>query len=326
MDMQTAKILINNVFQTFCEDTDITFAFQGGEPTCAGLSFFNQFTKYVSEQKKKNHHIHYALQTNGTLIDDNWIQLLKDNNFLVGLSIDGPIQIHNSNRIYQNGGNTYTDVMRTMDLLKHNDIQFNVLSVLTDISSQHPAEITNWIISSQIKFIQFIPCLPEMGKRKDQYCLTPQSLYSFYHQLMPLWEAEIKRGNIISISFFENIMMLLSGYPPQQCGSLGFCNMQYVIESNGNVYPCDFYATDQYLIGNIKNNSIKELAINQLTRNFLSEPRSICALCSNCRYASICNGQCKRLSVCYYNTDYCGYKQFLEEHESDFLNIMQKMF
>ena len=78
MDMQTAKILINNVFQTFCEDTDITFAFQGGEPTCAGLSFFNQFTKYVSEQKKKNHHIHYALQTNGTLIDDNWIQLLKD--------------------------------------------------------------------------------------------------------------------------------------------------------------------------------------------------------------------------------------------------------
>ena len=114
------------------------------------------------------------------------------------------------------------------------------------------------------------------------------------------------------MTLFDNVIPMYAGIHPEQCGMLGKCALQTVVEGNGNVYPCDFYVLDGYCCGNVKNDSIETMMHHNHARTFLNEKRRSCSQCTSCRFVNMCHGNCRRLSVCYFDENYCGYQEFLE--------------
>lgn len=307
--------MIDQILNYFKSETVITFAFQGGEPTCAGIDWFQKFIDNVSLRKKKYHRINYSIQTNGILLNDKWAAFLKKNHFLVGISIDGPKWMHDKFRIHASGAGTYDQVIRSIALLNSYSIPFNVLSVLSSELSKHPEEYWQWVRENKFAYVQLTPCLP--SSENDPFALKPEEFFSFYDGLFPLWMADLKSGVNYSVAFFDNVIPMFAGVPPFQCGFLGKCAPQFVIESDGSCYPCDFYCTDKYYMGNAAKESPGELRNSKALQAFLKEPRRKCIECEDCYFVSICHRQCKRMNVCYFNKNYCGYRRFLEKYERE---------
>lgn len=294
------------------DDADITFAFQGGEPTCAGLDFFEKFTSYVSNHRTRQT-IHYALQTNGYSIDKTWALFLAKHNFLVGVSLDGYRDMHDWLRTDASGTGTFLHIQKSIQTLRSAKVEFNILTVLTAQLAKHPQKLYKFYRQHGYEYVQLIPCLPNLDSSKDEFSLTPEAFASFYKTFFRLWLKDFQAGRGLSITLFDNLIPLFAGYPPQQCGMLGTCAPQFVVEGNGDVYPCDFYVLDQYHLGNIMHCSLKQLTENDTLRLFLSEPRRKCTKCSDCPFEGICHKNCKRLNIAYYRENYCGYRDFLEE-------------
>lgn len=318
MTIDVAYALIDNILNYFKEEVEITFAFQGGEPTLVGLDFYRYFVNYVNQKKNDYHFIHYSIQTNGILLNDEWIDLFKNHHFLVGISLDGFIENHNCVRVFDHNKPSYDIVMNHIKKLEENDISFNILTVLTSQLSKKPKELFDFYKKNSFKYVQLIPCLPEFGKMKNQYSLKPKEFFEFYQQLFPMWFHEVEKGNIIHFNHFDNLLLLFRRQYPYQCGYLGYCNMQFVIESDGSVYPCDFFCFDKYKIGNILENSISELAKSKILYHFLKEEKRISSLCQTCKFKGICNGNCKRQNICYFDDKYCALKEFMTLYERYF--------
>lgn len=319
MNSETIDILIEKALN---DADDITFAFQGGEPMVAGLGYFEYFVNKVKKLKIKQQ-VHYAIQTNGYCLDNEWIDFFKEHHFLVGISLDGYRNIHDSVR--QKGQQpTFDIILNNIKKLKENDISYNILTVVTSQMASHAKEIYEYYKKQNFQYIQFIPCLPELDKSTDQYYLTPKQFYTFYHQLFSLWYNDLKKGQYMSISFFEDLLMIFQGRYPRTCGMLGNCQIQLVVEGDGSVYPCDFYALDQYCLGNIKINTIEELRKSIQGKKFLEENKRYSQLCPQCQFKNICHGQCKRMNIVYFDDKYCGYQEFLKETYQIFYQIGQR--
>ncbi|MFV0255620.1 MAG: radical SAM protein [Erysipelotrichaceae bacterium] len=316
--------LIDRVFAQHREPSIIHFMFQGGEPTLAGIDYFKKFIAVVNDKKTTDHIIKYSIQTNGTLLNKEFIELFKKYNFLVGVSLDGFKSNHDKNRLINKQLESYDLVISNISLLQESGVEFNVLTVLTPDLAKKPKEYFKWIKEYNFRYIQLIPCLGNLDNQEDFFALKPHDFYEFYNVFFDLWYEDYLSGNYISISFFDNVVNLFGGVMPAQCGFVGNCHLQYVVESDGGVYPCDFYVLDQYKMGDVIANSFKELAQSKTAQEFLTENKNNQNdLCPNCRYLKICNGQCKRLSSCYYNKDYCGYQEFLKKKEAKIINIIK---
>lgn len=289
----------------------IHFAFQGGEPIVAGIDFFRTFIDEV-EKTRKNQKVEYSIQTNGFSMNEEWACFFKEHDFLVGISLDGYGEMHNSFRRTSSKGYTHTKIMKSIDMLKKNKVDFNILSVLTAQMARQPKKLYSFYKKEKFKYIQLIPCLPELGESKSEYSLTPKMFAQFYKSFFDLWLKDYKKGNYMSITLFDNLIPMFAGYPPQQCGMLGQCMPQFVVESNGDIYPCDFYVLDQYRCGNVLRDSIEDIISSKAMKEFLLEPRRQCLECDTCQFINICHRNCKRLNVAYYTHQYCGYKDFLE--------------
>lgn len=181
--------------------------------------------------------------------------------------------------------------------------------------------------NNNLKYIQLIPCLPtlEGNPLTDRYALLPSDFASFYKDFFDLWYLDFLKGNMMSVTLFDNIIPMYRGIPPQQCGMLGKCQIQFVIEGNGNVYPCDFFVLDKYCCGNININSFDELIQHKNALSFINENKMLCKECTNCTFYKMCYGNCKRLCVCYYNRYYCGYKDFLNYSMNRMISIAQTL-
>lgn len=309
MNNSTSYALIDKALN-LDENANITFAFQGGEPTLAGITYFKDFVDYVNSHKK-NQTIHYSIQTNASTINNDWCKFFHDHHFLVGISLDGYSENHNYFRIYQNNKDTSSTVLKSINLLKKWNIDFNILTVLTSNLSKHPKKVFNFYKNLNFQYIQFIPCFPGINETENQYSLHPAEFAYFYKNIFKLWLEEFNKGNYINITLFDNLLMIFKGIYPQQCGMLGQCSPQFVIESNGDVYPCDFYVLDEYKCGNIVQNTLTELLQSINLKKFLNEPRKDSLACKNCPFENICHRNCKRMNFAYYNEEYCGYKDFL---------------
>ena len=311
MQPQTMRALIDRALG-LGEDAEITFAFQGGEPTVAGLEFFRSFTQYVADHRDKQT-VHYALQTNGYLVDEKWARFFHEHGFLVGVSLDGYRDLHNWLRPDATGTGTYERVMSAIDALRAAEVDFNVLTVLTAQLAKHPQKIYKFYRQHNLDYVQLIPCLPGFDDEEgDEFSLTPEAFASFYKAFFRLWTEDFRRGHYMSVTLFDNVIPLFRGYPPQQCGMLGRCAPQFVVESNGDVYPCDFYVLDKYRCGNVETDSLEDMATCDAVKTFLAEPRRDCSQCGTCPFERICHKNCKRLNIAYYRSDYCGYRDFLE--------------
>lgn len=310
MDEKTVHALIDRALG-LGDDTHVTFAFQGGEPTLAGLDFFRAFTGYV-DARRTDQTVSYALQTNGHTLTPEWAELFCAHDFLVGVSVDGAAAFHDALRKDIALGPTHARVMESVHLLRAAGVDFNVLTVLSAQLADHPREVFEFYRSEKIDYVQLIPCLAGLDGAGEEHALTPRAFFSFYHTFFDLWLEEARAGHVVSVGLFDNIMRMALGQYPPACGMLGQCAPQFVVEGNGDVYPCDFYALDEHRCGNVREDSLEELAGCETLRAFIAEPRRSCAACADCPFEGICHRNCKRQSAALYDEKYCGYRAFLE--------------
>ncbi len=308
MDERTSHALIDSAL-SLADGGSIYFAFQGGEPLLCKLAFFEDFVAYTNKHNLKNSQIYFTLQTNGTLITKEWCEFFKKNGFLIGLSLDGD-QNANAFRVDKDGYDTFSKVIEGLFLLEDYEVDFNVLSVATGYTARHVKEIYDYYRYMGIKYLQFIPCLRPFGDTtQDDRYMTPTEYRDFLLSLFSLYVNDAVKGDFRSIRYFDNLVNMVFGDKPEQCGLMGHCNHQYVIEGNGNVYPCDFYCTDEWLLGNVNDTPLKDMEGCDKALAFLKESIAIPDRCKDCPYLSICHaGGCKRNRV---SADYCqAYKEF----------------
>lgn len=315
MTEATAKAVIANIFSDLQPGDAVTFSFQGGEPTLAGLDFYKYFANMVDSYAVQGIRVGYTLQTNGFVIDEAWCEFLKERSFLVGLSLDGPRQYHNACRVDASGSGTFSNVMRAKKLFDHSGVEYNVLLVLTRELARHPKQVWTFLEQEQIQYAQFIPCLGPLEGADSPYALTPERYASFYTELFRLWHDSYRRGRYISIKLFDDYVNLLAFGQCNACGLLGFCHAQIIVEADGSVYPCDFYVLDEYRAGSLADTGLASVLSSPVMKQFQSRGHENLHLCGSCPYRRICGGGCKRMkdSVFYRPEDrVCGHKLFLD--------------
>lgn len=316
--------MIDQIFIDLDNGDQMTFAFQGGEPTVAGLRYFERFIQYVDQQEKEVN-VHYAIQTNGTMLNDKWAAFLKENDFLVGLSIDGCPKFHNKYRLDTQNKGTYSRVSKAKKLLEAYDISFNVLSVLTDDIARNPDAIFDYLLEEGIDYVQFIPCLDDLeAEDYSEFALQPEQFASFYSRIYKRWQEEFVKGHYISIQLIDSIINLIGGRGGGMCGLTGNCGVQNIIEADGSVYPCDFYVLDRYKMGYITESTLFELRASAPAREFLCSDSSLSDYCQTCPFLKMCYGGCKRLKHTMYlnkEENFCGYQTFLKEKYSSMREI-----
>ena len=308
MESRTARHIIEKAF-AYADGQPVSFAFQGGEPCLAGLAFFEEFTACAKERNTKNSPVSYGMQTNGLLLDRAFAAFLQREDFLVGLSLDGDERA-NRYRKKLNGENAHEGILRAARLLDEYEVPYNILTVLTGECAEHIENIYSYFKRMGFRYLQFIPCLRPFGDQSESpLYMTAGQYRKFLITLFALYAEDYARGDYISIRQFDNLVRLYLGQPAEQCGMLGHCTFQYVVEANGNVYPCDFYCLDAWRLGNIAETDFEAMHEHPRARRFIKESMRVPARCGQCRYAAMCRGGgCKRLRE---SADYCGaYKAF----------------
>lgn len=310
MSHETADNLIEKALK-FANGESVAFAFQGGEPLMAGLEYFEHFVKKVTESNVLGSRIFYSTQTNGTLVTDEWCKFFRKNDFLVGLSLDGNYK-HNKFRVDANKQNTFYKILSAAEKFKNHGVDFNILTVLTGYCAENIDEIYTYFTGKGFKHLQFIPCLRPFGdKSENELYMTDEQYADFLIRGFNRYVKDYVRGQYTSVRWFDNIVHRYLGNPTEQCGMQGHCMHQFVAEGNGNIYPCDFYCTDEWLLGNINNigENFDTLAHCEKAIKFLKESIVIPQKCKQCKYYPICcSGGCKRTRA---DRDYCeAYKKF----------------
>lgn len=302
-----------------------TFTFQGGEPTLCGIAFFENFVAEARRQNTTGIHIDYAIQTNGYNLNEAWAQFFAEHRFLVGLSLDGTKQQHNRWRKNAQGDGTFQAVMRSAKLLKRFAVPFNLLTVVTAQTAQGIDEIYHFYRHHNLPYQQYIPCLDPLGQPRGEeaYSLTPQLYGDFLKTLFDLWYADITGGRFIYIRYFENLVAMLTGRPPESCGMLGHCTLQYVVEADGGVYPCDFYVLDSLHLGNVLTDDIEAIEAKRRQTQFLAQSTAGLAQCKACQWGPICRGGCRRDRELPQGT--LGENYFCEAYKTFFAHAMPRL-
>ena len=290
----TAANIIEKVFDA--AKRSVSFIFQGGEPTLAGLDFFKSFVESVNILNKSSIKVFYSIQTNGLDISEDFAGFFAANNFLVGLSLDGNKETHDFMRIDAVGNPTHNRVMKTAKLFNKYKVEYNILVVVTANTVKHIEKIYGFFKTGGFKYLQFIPCLAPLGS--EPFCLphalTPLLYEDFLTRLFKLYYADFMAGNYISIRFFDNLVNIAAGQRSEQCGMLGYCPGQLVIEADGSVFPCDFYCVDNWKLGNINEMSIDEISITDKMKAFCMSSLYEDEKCRVCGVFDFCRGGCRR--------------------------------
>lgn len=294
MDIDTLEVLVKKAFN-YAEHV-CTFAFQGGEPTLVGLDFFKKLVGFVNKYNTKKIQVNYALQTNGMVIDDEWAMFLANHNFLIGLSLDGPKEIHDANRIDAKSKGSHKTVMNTVHLFEKHKVEYNILFVVNAYVARHAKKIYNYFKKNNFKYLQYIPCLDPLNESpgEHQYSLTPEKYTQFLKNLFDVWYDDIRKGNRVSVRTFDNYVGMFMGYRPEACGMIGECDCQFVVEADGGVYPCDFYVIDEWYLGNLKEKGFEELRNSDEATRFVEMSRYIDPKCKGCKWFGLCRGGCRR--------------------------------
>lgn len=273
-----------------------TFAFQGGEPTLAGLDFYRKWLQAEEMYNEKGIPISHALQTNGSLLDQEWCDFLARHRFLVGLSVDGIKATHDAFRKGAQREDTYFRTLEAAGRLNQTGVQFNVLTVVNSRTAPKIRRIYEQYRKMGFAWQQYIACLDPLGEKqgRQEYSLTPESYGQFLIDLFELWEIDVKRGEQPYIRQFENYVGILLGQEPESCEQRGYCSRQTVVEADGSVYPCDFYVMDSYRLGNLVTDDWGTIEGRRRELQFSEHSLDHAQTCRQCQYFRICRGGCHR--------------------------------
>ncbi len=270
----------------------LSFSFQGGEPTVAGKDFFRAFLRLVRRYQTQGTAVHCAIQTNATLLDEEWAQIFKEGNFLVGVSMDGAKALHDRYRLTQDGQPTYDLVEEKLLLLRDANVEYNILCVVTHDVAQRGREVFDNL--KKHGYLQFIPCLDDFDGAKTAFSLKEGDWGRFLSDTFPLYERAWRAGQPVSIRTFDNWLTMAMGYPPESCAMCGRCGNYDLIEADGSVYPCDFYVLDEWRLGNVQTDSFFRLEKSEVGKRFRELSLHIDGECQHCPWYSLCRGGCRR--------------------------------
>lgn len=295
MQEALAELLIRQAFQAVDSGGMVSFAFQGGEPTVAGLSFYRHFVAMVKQHRRPGVGIHYAIQTNGTLLDEDWARFFKEEGFLVGLSLDGFRDAHETHRVDADGAGTWKRVLTAKSLLEKYQVDYNALCVVTARCASHPEQAYKSLKNLGFRYIQFIACLDPIGRPrgKEPWSLTPEAYGKFLCRVFDRWYQDWRAGDYHSVRLFDDYIHILLGDGASTCATCGKCGSYLVVEGDGSAYPCDFFVLDDWELGCLTENSIAEMSTGKKAEEFLRWGTVKPEECAVCAYGSICNGGCK---------------------------------
>jgi uncharacterized protein len=273
---------------------EVYFAWQGGEPTLLGMEFFQTVVK-LQRQYAGGKRISNALQTNGTLLDDDWCAFLAEESFLVGLSIDGPADLHDRYRLDKNGGATFDAVVRGLGFLRKHGVEFNTLTVVNRANSQRPMEVYEFLKQIGSEFLQFIPLVERIGGGAT---VTDRSVEAgqYGEFLCAIFDHWVRHDvGRVFVQVFDVALENWLGLGSSLCVFAEKCGAAMAIEHNGDLYSCDHYVDPRFKLGNILSSHLGDMAQSAAQRKFGSDKLdALPNYCRQCEVRFACNGECPR--------------------------------
>lgn len=272
------------------------FAFQGGEPLLAGIDFYERFIDILNRRLPPRTSVSVAIQTNGTLIDDAWVALFKKMNALIGVSIDGDAEIHDANRVDAAGKGSFARAFAGYRKLIDSGVPANVLSTVNALTASHASRIYDFLRDeAHVDFMQFIPIfdLDEKGSVLP-HSVRADAYYGFLETIFERWKTSDPRP---SVRLFDNMYEAILGQRPSSCQFAPACGGYFLIEANGNVYPCDFYAEKRWLLGTVMHDDFDSIFESSKSRKFSDlKQHYMKKNCASCDVRHYCYGGCPHYS------------------------------
>lgn len=294
MSMETLEEILKKTLK-FSEGV-FSITFQGGEPTLAGLDFYRKAIEYTNRWNVNQCRVDYALQTNGYILTKEWAEFFADNQFTIGVSLDGYQELHDRYRKNARGEGTFSHVMENIRLLESYGIDLHILTVVHRETALHTGRVYRFLKKNGMRKQQYIECMDPFGEKAGQedYSLTPEQYGQFLIDLYRNWYQDLKRGDYVYIRYFDNLLGMLKGNNPESCSMCGICSHQWVIESDGSVFPCDFYAMDQWKIGNLRTDSVAQIERKRKELAFVEMSAYVPEECRYCQWYLLCRNGCRR--------------------------------
>ena len=282
----------------------VTFAWQGGEPTLMGIDFYRRALELQEKCRRPGMVFENTMQTNGTLLNEEWCQFFKDNGFLIGISIDGPRELHDAYRVDKKGEGTFDRVMQGLRLLQKYGVEYNVLTTVNRRNADYPLEVYRFLRDEAgTDWIQFIPVVERInegghtlyqeGNQVSDRSVLPEQFGSFLIRIFDEWV----RNDVgeVFVQTFEASARKWLGLASGMCVFDETCGMGLALEHNGDLYSCDHFVEPDYLLGNIMEREISELAGSEKQYRFGQAKRDVLPQeCTECRVFFACQGECPK--------------------------------
>jgi uncharacterized protein len=290
--------------QLSSQGSHATISWQGGEPTLMGLKFYRRAMELTERYRKPGQSVEHTMQTNGTLIDEEWCEFLHEHKFLVGLSIDGPQAMHDAYRVDKRGRPTFDKVVRAARLMQQYEVDFNVLCTVHAQNSDRPLEVYHYFRDELgARYIQFIPIVERVnsdgrtllqeGNTVTDRSVTAEAWGRFLNTIFDEW---VQRDvGTVFVQMFDAALASWVGAPPALCIFSETCGDALALEHNGDVYSCDHFVEPKYLLGNIAGTSLAELVMSPQQRAFGAAKRdTLPKYCRECPVRFACHGECPK--------------------------------
>ncbi len=289
MSEEVLERLVKSYMET--DQSVYSFGWQGGEPTLMGVEFFEKVVSFQQKHGRSGAIVGNGLQTNATLIDERFAKFLNKYRFLLGCSLDGPADIHDLYRYTIDGQKTHQRVLNGIQHLKQNKVEFNALVLVSQANVKHAARVYDYLIGKGLFHHQYIPCVEfdEYGALQP-FAISGEEWGDFLCKLFDLWFENHTRK--VSIRHFDAILSKLVEGKASICTMDSNCCQYFLVEYNGDIYPCDFYVEPGMKLGNIMENSWEELLRLQQYKTFGQQKAAWNSQCDTCQYLSLCQGDC----------------------------------
>lgn len=274
------------------EDETVLFSWHGGEPLLAGVDFYKRVVD-IQKNNRGSKRIINGIQTNGTLLTDKWGRFLKENNFIIGLSVDGPQELHNMYRKGVSGAASFSRVTGGWDILKRWDIPYEILCVVNSVNVKYPAEIYRFFTGRGAQHITFLPLVEHTeGSAVSERTVNPVLFGRFLSVIFDIWKTE--HSDTVMIQIFDEAIGSILGKEHSLCIFRPVCGGVPVVEINGDFYPCDHYVAPHYLSGNISTDTLHSLLYGERQLMFGAAKSELPDYCRRCNVLAMCNGGCPR--------------------------------